>query len=100
VPYFRRLGISDFYLSPIFTATPGTSMATTSRLRRMNPDRRGAGFDRLAARLGASTASPADFVPITWAFRGAQRWWGRLECGRLSPYAAFLTSNEARIFLR
>jgi (1->4)-alpha-D-glucan 1-alpha-D-glucosylmutase len=93
-PYFRALGISDFYLSPIFTATPGSLHGyDITDYRRVNPELGGGdGFDLLAARLRSEGCGILlDFVPNHMGIAGMVNGWWRdvLENGRHSPYAPF-----------
>lgn len=94
LPYFRSLGISDFYLSPIFTATPGSLHGyDVTDYGKVNPELGGGdGFDLLASRLrGAGCDILLDFVPNHMGIAGVlNRWWRDvLENGRLSPFASF-----------
>lgn len=66
LPYFARLGISDLYLSPIWTAVPGSVHGyDVTDHSQIHPELGGQeGFERLAARareLGLSLL--LDFVP-------------------------------------
>ncbi|HTB80749.1 MAG TPA: malto-oligosyltrehalose synthase [Opitutaceae bacterium] len=94
LPYFRALGISDFYLSPIFTATPGSLHGyDVTDYGKINPELGGSdGFDLLAKRLrGEGCDILLDFVPNHMGIAGMLNHWWRdvLESGRLSPYASF-----------
>src|SRR5580692_6427246 len=53
VPYLQRLGLGDFYASPIFEARPGSMHGyDATRHARLNPELGGEeGFARFAARL-------------------------------------------------
>lgn len=93
-PYFSALGITDFYLSPIFTATPGSLHGyDVTDYRQVSPELGGgAGFDRLADRLREVGAEILlDFVPNHMGIAGLlNRWWRDvLENGRHSSYAPF-----------
>lgn len=94
LPYFTDLGISDFYLSPIFTATPGSTHGydVTDYLN-INPDIGGGdGFDILVRKLkSAGCEIILDFVPNHMGIAGVlNKWWfDVLENGRMSPYARF-----------
>ena len=93
-PYFRELGISDLYLSPIFTSVPGSLHGyDVTDYSEVNPELGGAdGFRRLAASLRADDCSVIlDFVPNHMGIAGMLYQWGRdvLEYGPLSHYAPF-----------
>ena len=93
-PYFEALGVSDFYLSPIFTATPGSSHGyDLTDYREVNPELGGReAFAALAGRLrGEGRGLILDFVPNHMGIAGlCNRWWRDvLENGQLSPYAPF-----------
>lgn len=93
-PYFRALGISDFYFSPIFTSTPGSLHGyDVTDYSKVNPELGGGdGFDLLAKRLrGEGFGVLLDFVPNHMGIAGLlNRWWRDvLENGRFSPYAPF-----------
>ncbi|MFT3867507.1 MAG: malto-oligosyltrehalose synthase [Nibricoccus sp.] len=94
VPYFTELGISDLYLSPVFTATPGSTHGydVTDYLN-INPDIGGGdGFDILVKKLKtAGCEIILDFVPNHMGIAGVlNKWWfDVLENGRMSPYARF-----------
>lgn len=93
-PYFRALGISDFYLSPIFAATPGSLHGyDVTDYGKVNPELGGAdGFDLLASRLRTEGIGVLlDFVPNHMGIAGLVNQWWRdvLENGRLSPFESF-----------
>jgi maltooligosyltrehalose synthase len=93
-PYFRALGISDFYLSPIFTATPGSTHGyDVTDYGSVNPELGGGdGFDVLATRLRAEGFDLLlDFVPNHMGIAGVLNQWWRdvLENGRSSAYETF-----------
>ncbi len=93
-PYFRSLGISDFYLSPIFTATPGSTHGyDVTDYGTVNPELGGGdGFDLLASRLRAEGFDLLlDFVPNHMGIAGVLNQWWRdvLENGRFSAYEPF-----------
>src|SRR4051812_19658316 len=93
-PYFRALGISDFYLSPIFTATPGSTHGyDVTDYGTVNPELGGGdGFDLLATRLRAEGFDLLlDFVPNHMGIAGVLNQWWRdvLENGRSSVYEPF-----------
>jgi len=94
IPYFCSLGISDLYLSPVFTAIPGSLHGyDVTDYCKINPELGGGdGFDLLAKRLrSAGCDILLDFVPNHMGIAGSlNRWWcDVLENGRLSPYARF-----------
>ncbi len=94
IPYFRSLGVSDFYLSPIFTATPGSLHGyDVTDYGTVNPELGGGdGFDLLATRLRQENFNLlVDFVPNhMWIAGVLNQWWRDvLENGRLSPYEPF-----------
>jgi (1->4)-alpha-D-glucan 1-alpha-D-glucosylmutase len=93
-PYFRSLGISDFYLSPIFAATPGSTHGyDVTDYGTVNPELGGGnGFDLLATRLRSEGFDILlDFVPNHMGIAGVLNQWWRdvLENGRFSPYEPF-----------
>jgi len=93
-PYFRALGISDFYLSPIFTATPGSTHGyDVTDYGTVNPELGGGdGFDVLATRLRTEGFDLLlDFVPNHMGIAGVLNQWWRdvLENGRSSVYESF-----------
>lgn len=93
-PYFKELGIADFYLSPILAATPGSSHGyDITDYRKVNPELGGGdGFDLLATRLRSEGFNLVlDFVPNHMGIAGVLNQWWRdvLENGRLSPFEAF-----------
>ena len=92
--YFRSLGISDFYLSPIFTATPGSTHGyDVTDYGTVNPELGGGdGFDLLAQRLRSEGFHILlDFVPNHMGIAGVLNQWWRdvLENGRFSTYEPF-----------
>ena len=94
LPYLCELGITDLYLSPIFTSTPGSEHGyDVSDYRELNPELGGQeGFDRLAvAAKEAGLGILLDFVPNHMGTQGPLNAWWRdvLELGRSSPYAPF-----------
>jgi len=94
LPYFRELGIADFYLSPIFMATPGSQHGyDVTDYRQVNPELGGReAFDRLAERVHRGGGRLLlDFVPNHMGIAGlVNHWWrGVLEHGRFSAYAEF-----------
>ncbi|MFT3781967.1 MAG: malto-oligosyltrehalose synthase [Nibricoccus sp.] len=94
LPYFTSLGVTDFYLSPIFSAVPGSLHGyDVTDYCKINPEIGGGdGFDLLTKRLrGADCDVVLDFVPNHMGIAGMlNRWWcDVLENGRMSPYARF-----------
>ncbi len=94
IPYFRALGISDFYLSPIFTATPGSTHGyDVTDYGTVNPELGGGdGFDILAARLRSEGFNLLfDFVPNHMGIAGVLNSWWRdvLENGKYSAFEPF-----------
>lgn len=94
LPYFARLGISDLYLSPIWTAVPGSVHGyDVTDHSQIHPELGGQeGFERLAARareLGLSLL--LDFVPNHMGIAGGFNpyWEDVLKHGPQSPYAKF-----------
>ncbi len=92
--YFEALGVSDIYLSPIFTATPGSLHGyDVCDYRSVSPELGGSsGFEQLSATLKRhGIAMLADFVPNHMGIAGPRNTWWRdvLERGRQSPYADF-----------
>lgn len=94
IPYFRSLGISDFYLSPIFTATPGSTHGyDVTDYGTINPELGGGdGFDVLATRLRNEGFNLLlDFVPNHMGIAGVLNQWWRdvLENGKYSVFEPF-----------
>ncbi|MDB6167660.1 MAG: 4-alpha-glucanotransferase [Verrucomicrobia bacterium] len=94
LPYLRALGISDLYLSPVFSAAPGSEHGyDVSDYTRINPELGGrAAFDRLcAAAHHAHLGLILDFVPNHMGIGGSTNAWWRdvLESGPRSAYATF-----------
>jgi (1->4)-alpha-D-glucan 1-alpha-D-glucosylmutase len=92
--YFTELGISDLYLSPIFTAVPGSQHGyDVTDYGEVNPELGGhEGFKALAATLhGGHHAIILDFVPNHMGIAGMLNQWWRdvLEFGPSSHYAPF-----------
>ena len=94
LPYLGRLGIGDFYASPIFEARPGSMHGyDVTRHDRLNPELGGA--ERFAPFADQPTAAPDGVCcwiscPTTWASAGT-RSGGRTCCenGHSSRYAEF-----------
>ena len=77
VPYLARLGVSHLYLSPIFTATPGSTHGyDVIDPNEIDPAIGGrAGLDALSAALkGAGLGLVLDIVPNHMAFTVANPW--------------------------
>lgn len=96
VPYAAELGVSDFYCSPVFLSTPGSSHGyDVNDYRRVNPDLGGRReLDRLHARLREhGMGMLLDFVPNHMGINGPgllNTWWRDvLEHGEHSAYAQF-----------
>ncbi len=98
VPYAARLGVSHLYLSPLFTARPGSTHGyDVIDPNRVNPELGGeAALRQLVAALRANGMGLIlDIVPNHMAVGGGwggggNAWWQDvLEWGRASPYAAF-----------
>lgn len=94
LPYLTALGIGELYLSPIFTAAPGSLHGyDVCDYRSINPELGGhEGFRELAhAAHGAGMGIILDFVPNHMGIAGPLNAWWRdvLENGRQSPYADF-----------
>jgi len=92
--YFQALGISDLYLSPIFTSVPGSLHGyDVTDYSEVNPELGGAaGFSELARVLRAAGCSIIlDFVPNHMGIAGMLNEWWRdvLENGPLSDHAPF-----------
>jgi (1->4)-alpha-D-glucan 1-alpha-D-glucosylmutase len=93
-PYFRELGISDLYLSPIFTAVPGSLHGyDVTDYSEVNPELGGIdGFRHLAGILRAGGGGILlDFVSNHMGIAGMLNQWWRdvLESGPLSRHAPF-----------
>ena len=93
LPYLRRLGIGDVYLSPVFEARPGSMHGyDVTRHDRVNPELGGAqGFAKLAqATQDAGMGVLLDIVPNHMGVGNDSRWWmDVLENGRTSEFAPF-----------
>lgn len=101
--FFRRLGISDLYFSPIFQAAPGSLHGyDVSDYRKISPELGGGeGFFRLTDQLREQGMSVVlDFVPNHMGIQGPFNAWWRdvLECGPQSPFASYFDIhwNSAR----
>jgi (1->4)-alpha-D-glucan 1-alpha-D-glucosylmutase len=94
IGYFRALGISDLYLSPIFTSVPGSLHGyDVTDYSEINPELGGAeGFQRLAQQAReADCRIILDFVPNHMGIAGMLNEWWRdvLENGPFSGHAPF-----------
>ncbi len=93
LPYLRRLGIGDCYLSPVFEARPNSMHGyDVTRHDRVNPELGGeAGFLRLTqAMREAGMGLLLDIVPNHMGVGNDSLWWQDvLENGRASQYAEF-----------
>ncbi|MEW6422142.1 MAG: malto-oligosyltrehalose synthase [Deinococcota bacterium] len=94
LPYLKRLGITDLYLSPIWASTPGSTHGyDVTDHTQVNPELGGeAGMRRLAARaeeLGLGLI--VDFVPNHMGIQGGHNpyWEDVLTHGQASRYAHF-----------
>jgi (1->4)-alpha-D-glucan 1-alpha-D-glucosylmutase len=91
VPYFRDLGVSDLYLSPIFTAAPGSTHGyDVTDPNEVAPDLGGReGLEHLAQRLrDAGLGLILDIVPNHMAFTVHNPWlFDVLRHGQDSRYA-------------
>lgn len=98
IPYFRQLGISHIYASPVLTARPGSTygydMVDPSCI---NPELGGEEELRNFANAlqNENIGLIVDFVPNHMAVGGANNpWWLHvLEWGQHSPYARFFDIN-------
>ena len=93
--YFSELGISDLYLSPIFTAVPGSQHGyDVTDYGEINPELGGHdGFKALAATLHSGNhAIILDFVPNHMGIAGLLNQWWRdvLEFRAVVPLCAVL----------
>ncbi len=94
LPYLKKLGIGDFYASPIFEARPGSMHGyDVTRHDRLNPELGGdEGFARFAAAAARATAWDCllDIVPNHMGVGNDSVWWQDvLENGRASQYASY-----------
>ncbi|MGA8110974.1 MAG: malto-oligosyltrehalose synthase, partial [Acidobacteriaceae bacterium] len=93
LPYLRKLGIGDFYASPIFEARPGSMHGyDVTRHDRLNPELGGEpGFARFAALLKEQPMGLLlDIVPNHMGVGNDSLWWlDVLENGRASRYAGY-----------
>ena len=94
VAYLRSLGVSDFYLSPLFTATPGSTHGyDVNDYSTVSPALGGReAFEQLADRLRAEGAGVlVDMVPNHMGIAGPGNAWWRdvMVWGKHSAYAPF-----------
>lgn len=93
LPYLRRLGIGDCYVSPVFEARPGSMHGyDVTRHDRLNPELGGEeGFARFArAARDSGMGVLLDIVPNHMSVGNDSVWWQDvLENGRTSEYAPF-----------
>ena len=78
VGYLKRLGVGDFYSSPIFEARPGSMHGyDLTRHDRLNPELGGEeGFARFSAELQSQGLGLLlDIVPNHMAVSNENRWW-------------------------
>ena len=93
LPYFKNLGITTLYSSPLFQARRGSlhGYSVTNPLE-LNPELGSkAGFDHLVHKLKAQGMQLVlDIVPNHMAMSPSNPWWmDVLENGARSPYAVF-----------
>ncbi|UWU18793.1 malto-oligosyltrehalose synthase (plasmid) [Rhizobium sullae] len=93
VPYFKALGISHLYASPIFAATTGSTHGyDVTDANKIDPAIGGrAGFNRLSSALkDAGLGLILDIVPNHMAASTESPWWRSvLKLGQESPYARY-----------
>jgi (1->4)-alpha-D-glucan 1-alpha-D-glucosylmutase len=93
VGYLKKLGIGDFYSSPIFEARPGSMHGyDVTRHDRLNPELGGAeGFERFSAELQRNGLGLLlDIVPNHMGVGNDSIWWQDvLENGHASQYSEF-----------
>lgn len=93
VPYLRKLGITDMYVSPIFEARPHSMHGyDVTRHDRLNPELGGeTGFAALAASLREGKMGLLlDTVPNHMGVGNASVWWQDvLENGRASEFSGY-----------
>jgi (1->4)-alpha-D-glucan 1-alpha-D-glucosylmutase len=111
VPYLHRLGISDLYASPLFTARQGSTHGyDVADLERLNPALGGEdGFERLVDELHKHNMGLLlDIVPNHMAANWENPWWHSvLEYGPESPYETYfdiawgssIRASDPRLFL-
>src|ERR1700744_1196839 len=93
VPYLQRLGLGDFYASPIFEARPGSMHGyDVTRHDRLNPELGGdQGFDSFSAELQRQGLGLLlDIVPNHMGVGNDSIWWQDvLENGHASQYSEY-----------
>jgi (1->4)-alpha-D-glucan 1-alpha-D-glucosylmutase len=93
IPYLKKLGIGDMYLSPIFEARPHSMHGyDVTRHDRLNPELGGeAGFAALSTALQAADMGLLlDTVPNHMGVGNDSVWWQDvLENGRASEYSSY-----------
>ena len=93
VGYLKKLGIGDFYSSPIFEARPGSMHGyDVTRHDRLNPELGGAeGFESFSAELQRNGLGLLlDIVPNHMGVGNDSIWWQDvLENGHASQYSEF-----------
>ncbi|WP_296255347.1 malto-oligosyltrehalose synthase [uncultured Enterobacter sp.] len=100
IPYFRDLGISHLYASPVFTATADSTHGyDVTDPNEIDPAIGGReGFDRMAAALRqAGMGLILDIVPNHMSTSLENRWWRDvIEHGKQSRYARYFDIDWSR----
>ncbi|HEJ0379851.1 TPA: malto-oligosyltrehalose synthase [Enterobacter mori] len=100
IPYFRDLGISHLYASPVFTATTDSTHGyDVTDPNEIDPAIGGReGFDRMAAALRqAGMGLILDIVPNHMSTSLENRWWRDvIEHGKQSRYARYFDIDWSR----
>lgn len=100
IPYFRGLGISHLYASPVFTATADSTHGyDVTDPNEIDPAIGGReGFDRMAAALRqAGMGLILDIVPNHMSTSLQNRWWRDvIEHGKQSRYARYFDIDGSR----
>ncbi|SES32783.1 malto-oligosyltrehalose synthase [Rhizobium sp. NFR03] len=100
IDYWKALGISHLYASPIFAATEGSTHGyDVTDANAFDPALGGReGFDRLSAALkAAGIGLILDIVPNHMAASLENRWWRSVvEWGEQSPYAHYYDIDWSR----
>lgn len=100
IPYFRDLGISHLYASPVFTATTGSTHGyDVTDPNEIDPAIGGRdGFNRMAAALRqAGMGLILDIVPNHMSTSLENRWWRDvIEHGKQSRYARYFDIDGSR----
>lgn len=94
VPYLRRLGVSELYLSPVFKAAPGSTHGyDVIDHDQLNPELGGeAGFSELSKEASANALGiTVDFVPnhMGVGCDGNRYWDDVLKHGRASRFSSY-----------